>query len=99
MFLRNNGVINESHRANQIWEIHCDARYFFGTIATSVELHNYTAPKADLESIHTLIGAKIALDLQDVTVQLYTPTQTKTGPGVPGAPGVKNRKATQHQRI
>ena len=84
MFLRNTGVINESHRANQIWEIHCDARYFFGTIATSVELHNYTPPKADLESIHTLIGANLALHLQYLPDQIYAPTQTTKGPGGEG---------------
>ena len=63
MFLRNNGDINESQRANLIWSIHCNSRAFFGTIATAADLHNGTGPKAYLESIHALVGANIDMDL------------------------------------
>ena len=59
----NNGVINESQRANLIWSIHCNSRELFGTIATVADLHNGTGPMAYLESIHALIGANIDMDL------------------------------------
>ena len=75
MFQRNNGIVNKSQRANLIWEINCDARAFFGTISTSVDLHNGTGPKSSLDSIHDLIGANIALALQDVPYQIFSPNQ------------------------
>ena len=63
MFLRNNGDINESQRANVIWSIHCDSRALFGTIETASDLHNRTGPKASIESVHALIGTNIDMDL------------------------------------
>ena len=98
MFLRNNGVINESQRTNQIWSIHCDSRAFFGTISKAAELHNGTGPKASLESIHALIGANKDLDLQDVTAKLYTTTQKAAGLGGSGGQGLKPRNTREPDR-
>ena len=98
MFLRNNGIINEIQRANLIWSIHCDARDFFGNFATAADLQNDTGQKAALRSIHTLIGANIALSLQDVPAQLYVPTQTTTGAGGAGGQGKNPRKTKESDR-
>ena len=76
---RENGVINESQRDNQIWSIHCDSRALFGTIATAADLNNGTGPNTSIESMHALIGANIDMDLQDVPAQLYATTQKSTG--------------------
>ena len=59
MFFWNNGIINEIQRSNLIWEIHCYARYFFGTITAAADFHNDTGTKSALESIYALIGANI----------------------------------------
>ena len=98
MFFHNNGVINESQRANQIWSIHCDSRAFFGTIATAADLYNGKGPKASLESIHALIGANIDMDLQDVTAQLYTTTQKASGSRGSGGQGLKPRNTREPDR-
>ena len=71
MFFRNNGVINEIQKANLTWEIHWYAIYFFGKIATEVNLKNDTGPKSALEYIRAIIGANIELSLQYVPTQMY----------------------------
>ena len=92
---RNNGVINESQRANLICSIYCNSRAFFGTIATAENLHNGTGPKASLESIHALIGTNIYLNLQDVPTHLYTTTQKPTVSGGSAGQGLKPRNTRE----
>ena len=49
IFLQNKRIINKIKRANLILAIHCNARYLFGNIAISADLHNGTGPKESLE--------------------------------------------------
>ena len=96
MFQHNYG--NESQREDLIWAMHCDARDFFGDIATIEDPHNDTGSKASLESIHALIGATIALALQDVPSQLFSPTQSTIVPVGAGEPGGKPRNTRETRK-